>query len=147
MYDYVLQKETGNSDAEINFYIIPQKYHEKLYNLFYQFLYEVISIFVLVAYAFPLSINIYRLVKEKETKAKEIMIIMGLNELNYFFSYFVIYFVINILYALLNAIIMKQVLSYIELGHLFLYFFLFGLVIYSLTFFSNLFLKKQELVL
>ena len=24
LYDYVLQKETGNSDAEINFYIIPQ---------------------------------------------------------------------------------------------------------------------------
>ena len=124
LYDYVLQKETGKNNAEINYNIIPQKYEEKLYNSLYQLLNEIISIFVLIAYAFPLCINIYRLVKEKETKANEIMKIMGLNELDYFFSYFVIYIVINTFYALLNSIIMKQVLNYIEISYLFLYFFL-----------------------
>ena len=145
LYDYVLRKETGIYDASIRFNIIPQKYDEKLYNLLHQFLSEIISIIVLIAYAFPLCINIYRLVKEKESKAKEIMKIIGLNEFSYFLSYFIIYFVMNIFYALLNSIIMNQVLNYVEMKYLFLYFFLYGIVIYSLIFFFQSFLEKAKL--
>jgi hypothetical protein len=76
---------------------------------------QIVSIFFLIAYAFPLCINIYRLIKEKENKSKEIMKIMGLDEFNYYFSYFVIYFIFNILHAIGNALIVKQILNYIEL--------------------------------
>ena len=145
LYDYILQIETGNSGATIRFNILPQKYDEKLFKLLNQYLNEIISIFVLIAYAFPLSINVYRLIKEKETKIKIIMKIMGLNEFDYFCSYFVIYFIINIFYALFNSIIMNNILNYIELSHLFLYFFLFGLVIYSLIFFFQSFLEKSRI--
>ena len=145
IYDYILQKETGNYYASIKYNIIPQKYDEKLYNPLHQFLSDIISIIVLIAYAFPLCINIYRLVKEKESKSREIMKIIGLNDFTYFFSYFVIYFVINIFYAILNSIIMNQVLNYIEVKYLFLYFFLYGLVIYSLIFFFQSFLEKAKL--
>ena len=40
---------------------------------------------------------------------------------------------------------MHNILNYIELGHLFLYFFLFGLVIYSLIFFFQSFLEKARI--
>ena len=145
LYDYVLREETRNENAEINYKIIPQKYEEKTFNLLHQYLNQIISIFVLISYAFPLSINIYRLIKEKESKAKELMKIMGLNEFNYYFSYFVIYFFINLLHAIFNALIVKYILNYIEYGYLFILFFLYGLVIFSLIFFFQSFLEKANI--
>ena len=92
LYDYVLKQELNDNNAQINYKIIPQKYEEKIYNALNNYLVQIVSIFVLIAYALPLSINIYRLIQEKESRVKEIMKIMGLNEFNYFFSYFIIYF-------------------------------------------------------
>ena len=123
LYDYILKTETGNSNAEIIYTIVPAKYEERTYNLLHQFMEQIISIFFLIAYAFPMCINIYRLIKEKESKAKEIMKIMGLDEFNYYFSYFVIYSIFNLLHAIGNALIVKQILNYIELGYLFVLFF------------------------
>ena len=107
LYDYILQKETNNSEAEINYRLIPQKYEKYYSNILDEYLNILFGIFILVAYAFPLSINIYRLIKEKESRAKEIMKMMGLNELDYFFSYFVLYFIINIIYSICNTFIIS----------------------------------------
>ena len=46
-----------------------------------------------------MSINIYRNVKEKESKVKEGMKIMGLSELTYFFSDFITYLIKNVIYS------------------------------------------------
>ena len=107
IYDYILQKETSNPNAEINLRIIAQKYDKYLYSVFNDYLSMLFGFFVLIAYALPLSINIYKLVKEKETRAKEGMKIMGLNEFVYFLSYFTIYFIINIIYAICNCFIIS----------------------------------------
>ena len=69
IYDYILKKETNNKDAEINFRLIVQKYDEYLYSIFNNYFSMLFGFFTLVAYALPLSININKLVKEKETKA------------------------------------------------------------------------------
>ena len=114
LYDYILQEETGNPNAEIFYKIIQQKYEEKISNFLNEILDLILPLFILIAYAFPLCINIYRLIKEKESRAKEIMKLMGLNELSYFLSYFIIYFLINIIYALFNALILNEILNYIE---------------------------------
>ena len=145
LYDFVLQKETNNPEAEINYRLVPQKYDKYLYNIIDEYLNILFGIFILVAYAFPLSINIYRLIKEKESRSKEIMKMMGLNELNYFFSYFVLYFIINIIYSVVNAFIISASLTYIKSSFLFLFFFLYGLVIYSLVFFFQSFLEKTAI--
>ena len=145
LYDYVLKIETGNPQAEIAYKIVPGKYEEKTFNFLHDFMEHIISIFILIAYAFPMSINIYRLIKEKESKAKEIMKIMGLNEFNYYMSYFVIYFVFNLFHAIFNALIVKYILNYIEFGYLFILFFLYGLVIFSLIFFFQSFLEKANI--
>ena len=145
LYDYVLQKETNNTEAEINYRLIPQKYDKYLYNVLDNYLSILFGIFVLIAYAFPLSINIYRLIKEKENKSKEIMKIMGLNDLNYFLSYFVIYLIANIYYSSLNALIASKALNYLNYNFLFLFFFLYGIVIYSLIFFFQSFLEKTSI--
>ena len=145
LYDYVLRNETGKKNAKINYNIIPEKYEEKTYNLINQFMDQIISIFILIAYAIPLSINIYRLIKEKESRAKELMKIMGMGDFYYYFSYFVIFFIFNIIHALLNSITIKYVFTYIELGYLFILFFLYGLAIFSLIFFFQNFLEKANI--
>ena len=145
IYDIILRIETGNPNAEINLEIIPQKYDKYLENAFNNYLSMLLGFFVLIAYALPLSINIYRLVKEKETKAKEGMKIMGLNEINYFFSYFLIFFIVNIIYSICITFIIGQVMNYIEKIYLFLFFFLYGLVIYSLVYFFQSFLEKSRI--
>ena len=143
IYDYILQKETNNPNAEINYRIVAQKYNKYLYNVFNENLSMLFGIFILIAYSFPLSINIYKLVKEKESGAKEGMKIMGLNEFNYFFSYFIIYFFINLIYAIFNTFTISGVMKFIEKVYLFLFLFLYGLVIFSLIFFFQSFLEKS----
>ena len=76
-YDYVLQEETGNPTAEINAIIYPKKYEEYINDPFARNCAMLLGMFSIIAYAGPLIINIYRIVKEKETKAKEGMKIMG----------------------------------------------------------------------
>ena len=145
LYDYVLKKETNNPNAEIKYRLLPQKYEKYLYNIIDEYLNILLGFFVLIAYAFPLSINIYRLIKEKESKAKEIMKIMGLNELNYFLPYFIIYFIINLIYSIFNSLIISSSFDYIKTKYLFTFFFLFGLVIYSMVFFFQSFLEKTAI--
>ena len=126
IYDFILQKETNNPDAEIKLGIIAQKYDKYLYNIFNDFLSMLLGFFILIAYALPLAINIYKLVKEKETRAKEGMKIMGLNEFTYFLSYFLIYFIINIIYAICNTFILAEAMIFIEKIYFFFFFLLFG---------------------
>ena len=147
IYDYFLSKETGKSNAEIKLRINAQKYDKFLFNSFNSFLSMLFGFFMLIGYAFPLTINIFKLVKEKESRAKEGMKIMGLSELLYFFSYFLIYFIINIIYAICNTFIIKKVLTYIEEIYLFFFLLLFGLVIFSLVYFFQSFLEKTRIAI
>ena len=141
-YDYVLQEETGNSGAEINAIIHPKKYNKFIDDPFSENLQMLLGMFTIIGYAAPLIINIYRIVKEKETKAKEGMKIMGLGELTYFLSNSIIYFIKNIIYAGFITFILKYAIKRIESEYIFLMYFLYGLVIYALIFFFQSFLEK-----
>jgi ATP-binding cassette subfamily A (ABC1) protein 3 len=98
-YDYVLQEETNNSRAEIRAILCPKKYSEYINDPFAKNLEMLLGFFTIIAYAIPMSINIYRNVKEKESKVKEGMKIMGLSELTYFFSDFITYLIKNVIYS------------------------------------------------
>ena len=141
-YDYVLQEETGNPTAEINAIIYPKKYEEYINDPFARNCAMLLGMFSIIAYAGPLIINIYRIVKEKETKAKEGMKIMGLNELTYFLSNFIIYFIKNIIYSGFITLILSYAFKKIESNYIFLIYFLYGLVIYALIFFFQSFLER-----
>ena len=141
-YDYVLQEETGNPNAEINAIIYPKKYDKYINDPFAKNCQMLLGMFSIIAYAGPLIINIYRIVKEKETKAKEGMKIMGLSELTYFLSIFIIYFFKNIIYSGFITLILSYALVHIESTYIFLMYFLYGLVIFALVFFFQSFLER-----
>ena len=70
-YDYVLQEETQTENSEITYTICPKKYDKFVSDAFARNISLLLCFFTIVAYALPLTINIYRIVKEKETRAKE----------------------------------------------------------------------------
>ena len=141
-YDYVLQEETSNPNAEINAIIYPKKYGKYINDPFAENCQMLLGMFSIIAYAGPLIINIYRIVKEKESKAKEGMKIMGLSELTYFLSNAIIYFIKNIIYSGFITLILSFGLEHIEPGYIFLMYFLYGLVIFALVFFFQSFLER-----
>ena len=76
IYDKILQKETNNANADITFRVSPQKFDVYLDDPFGHFLNYIFGFSMIIGYSLPLSINIYRIVKEKETKVKEYMKIL-----------------------------------------------------------------------
>ncbi len=135
IYDYILVEETGNDNAKIDMIVM-----SKMYNIFIQDKFNfvmgyMLGFFLIITYAIPLTRYIFILVKEKETKSKEGMKIMGLTETDYFLSYFIQYFLLNIIY------------SHIPWIYVFLLFFLFGLNVFSLVYFFQSFLDKTRLAM
>ena len=144
IYDYFLQKLSGDANAEIQFNIIGMKYDSILINKFHKFL-SLLGFFIIISYAIPMSINIYKQIHLIETQKKEYLKTMGLSESIFFITYFIKNLIINIIHTFFNALIVHGVLEQSQYGYLFLIFFFFGLVIFSMTYFFQSFLRVSRL--
>ena len=147
IYDFILQKETNNEYAKIDMLIINQKFNLVIKDKFEYFMGYMLGFFLIITYAIPLTRYIYIIVKEKETKLKEGMKIMGLGENYYFFSYFIQYFILNLLYSVVNSIISTLIFKHIPYIYIFLFFFLYGMNIFALIYFFQSFLDKTRLAM
>ena len=87
--EYILQKETNQPNAKIDFGMIALPYENYRLDSFNSIISYFIPFFLVIAYMCPLCIYVYRMVGEKENKSKEGMKIMGLSEGTYFLSYFI----------------------------------------------------------
>ena len=144
---YILQKVTNDSNAELNYAVLPMKYTDFRLDYLGQFLGYLITIIIIVAYMIPLSLYVYRMVSEKESKTKEGMKIMGLRESEYFLSYFIQYVVISIIVSLINAFLFKVVFSHIPVYFLYVLIFLFSLDIFALIYFFQSFIEKTRIAI
>ena len=143
IYQYILRKESENPNAQLNFGTIPMKYIDYKYHGFKNFKHVIIITMHLV-YIIPLTLYIYRMVKEKESGIKEVMKIMGLKEGEYFLSYFLQYLIISLIISFINSHLLKMVLNPIPLYILFFLIFLFSLDIFSLIYFFQSFMDKTR---
>ena len=144
---HVLRKETNKDDAEINFGLAAMKYIDYREDSFGDFLGNMITFFVVLAYMSPLSLYVFRMVEEKENKSKEGMKIMGLTEGIYFLSYFIQYTIIGIFISLVNAGLTKILYTYVPYYILFFTFFLYSLDVFALIFFFQSFIDKTKIAL
>ena len=143
IYDYILQEVTNAPDAEINFSVIGLIYDYILKDTFHTFL-SLLSFFIIISYSITFSINIYREINFRETKKKEYLKSMGVKERAFFFSSFIRSFNINLVHSLLGSLMVKLALKQSQYGYLFIIFFLFGLVIFSMTYFFQSFLQESR---
>ena len=144
---YILRKETGKSDAELNYGIAAMKYIDYRSDSFGEFMGYMIGVILVMAYMSPLSLYVYRMVGDKESKIKESMKIMGLEEGQYFLSYFIQYTVINIFSSIINAGLFTVFLDRISYYHLFVTLLLWSLNVFALIYFFQSFIDKTKIAL
>ena len=138
IYDYILQEITSDPNAEINFVVTGMKFDEILKDDFHRFL-SLLGFFVIISYSIPFSINIYKIIHFKETKKKEYLKSMGVKEIIFFMSSFIRCLIINIFHSIFCSLLVKFILKQSQYIYLFFIFLLFGLVIFSMTFFFKAF--------
>ena len=145
--EYILRQETEDESASLNYGIIPMKYTDFRFDKLGQFFGYLLTIILIIAYMVPLSLYVYRIVGEKESKTKEGMKIMGLGESEYFLSYFLQYLVISIFVSLLNTFLFKYVFTKIPFYFLYFLIFLFSLNIFGLVYFFQSFIDKTRIAI
>lgn len=147
LYEEILKVETNDNNAEIGFGVVPQKYEMYQEDTFGRFIGFILPFFLVIAYLFPLSLQVFRMVNEKETKAKEGMKIMGLSESIYFLSYFIQYLVITTIYALINAAILLKVFQHCDYVYLLGFFWMYGMNVFALGYFFQGLMDKTRLAM
>ena len=73
------------------------------------------------------------------------MKIMGLSEWEYFNSYFLHYLIMNTIYSLINSSILLKVFSHVPFIYIFLFFWLYGMSVFSLGYFFQSFVDKTRI--
>jgi len=145
--EMILQDLTGNKNAEITFGVMPEKYTSVYYDKLGDFIGPILSFFLIIAYLCPLCILVFRMVEEKESRAKEGMKIMGLNSSTYFLSFFLYWLIQNTIYSLINSLVLTLVLKYINYLYIFIFLWLFGMTIFSLSFFLQSLMNKTRVAI
>jgi len=145
--EYILKKETKNLNASLNFGMIPMKYVNYKKDKFGLFIGYIVPFFLVIADMCPLCLYVYRMVAEKESRAKEGMKIMGLGEDTYFLSYFLQYLVIHLVVSLINTIIVHFIFTKTPFYFLYIIFFLWAMNVFALAFFYQSFIDSTKLVL
>jgi len=145
--EMILSDLTGNNQAELSFGIVPEKYTSVNYDKFGQFIGAILSFFLIIAYLCPLCILVFRMVQEKESRAKEGMKIMGLSSTTYFMSFFLFWIIQNTIYSLINAFILTQVLKYVNFIFIFIFLWLYGMTLFSFSYLLQATMNKTRVAI
>ena len=149
--NYMLKKkcesESCTTNPYINYGFAVQKYDSYKFNDFAAFAGLYLTFFLILSYLCPLILYVLKMVVEKESRAKEVMKIMGMSEGTYFLSYFVEFFIVNIIYAFAVGYVTHLMFKQIPYIWLVIYLWLFGLNIFALAFFSQSFMDTTRLAL
>ena len=91
-----------------------------------------LPLFVLLAYIPPVYNMTFRIVREKETRAKETMRIMGMTDLPYWLSWFIFYTAINTVVTTLSwGILLTKVINYSQPFYIWIFFWLYGEAVFG----------------
>ena len=91
----ILQEETGNNNAQIALMTLPENPTGTKTDSFTQFLEPLLPLFMLLMYIPPVYNTVFLIVREKESRTKESMRMMGMSDWPYWLSWFVYYSCIN----------------------------------------------------
>mgnify|MGYP002623955037 CR=1 FL=1 len=149
LINFELTKENFKefSSIEVNYGVTAMKYIDYRVDSFGEFLGYMITIIIVVAYMGPLSIYVYKMVGEKESRIKEGMKIMGLREGQYFLSYFIQYIIISLFTSFINSFLFKVVLNHIPLHFIFSLIFLWSLDVFALIYFFQSFIDRTRIAI
>jgi hypothetical protein len=123
----ILKRKTGNDQAKIVAMTIPMKMPKFVKDDFQIMLGTTLSLFVLLMYIPAIYRTVYRIVQEKETRAKESMRMMGLQDMPYWASWFIYYLIVNTCLTTLSWFFMFGIFKHTSYAMLWVFFFSYGL--------------------
>jgi hypothetical protein len=141
----ILREATLEENAYLNMMAVPVPAAETSTS---EFVYVFIAIFPLV-FALTFIIPVYNmtflLVKEKESRSKESMRMMGMSDVAYWFSWFVYYIVYMTVFVVIAwALLLLNVIEYTTPGYILLFFWVYGIAIFGeVIFFQSLFKRSK----
>ena len=125
--------------------MVPTKTDKYIKDDFELILGSMLPFFMLLIYILPMYRLISNIVSEKETKARESMKMMGLNDFSYWLSWWVYYFIIvSIISGLVVLVLSFNVLKYSNKGLIFLLFWIYGLSLFGLAVFLSSFFSRAR---
>ena len=128
----VLANSVQDWNAFISYNFQPMPTETSVLDPFKQALAVLMPLFLLMAYIPPVYNLTFKIVREKETRAKETMRIMGMTDLPYWLSWFVFYTAINTVVTTLSwGILMIAVINYSQPFYLWLFFWLYGEAVFG----------------
>ena len=111
----------------ISMILQPMQTDTSVYDPFATALGLLLPLFLLLAFIPPVYNMTFKIVREKETRAKETMRIMGMTDLPYWLSWFAFYTCINLLVTTLAwFILLFKVVNYSNPMYLWIFFFVYG---------------------
>jgi len=147
MNDLIYQTVSNNSQNKIDIIVAPEKYTVLKTDSFGNFIGFLLPFFIVIAYLSPMIILVFRMVREKETRVKEGMKIMGLTESSYFFSWLLHYICLTTFHSIFNSAILMGVFKFIPFGYVFLFFWLYGICIFSMAYFFQALIDKTRIAM
>ena len=128
----ILANESNNYDAFISMLLQPMQTDTTVVDPFKGAMSILLPLFLLLAYIPPVYNMTFKIVREKETRAKETMRIMGMTDLPYWMSWFVFYTLINTIVSTLAwAILLPAVINYSRPFYLWIFFWLYGEAVFG----------------
>lgn len=125
--------------------MVPTKTDKYIKDDFELILGSMLPFFMLLIYILPMYRLISNIVSEKETKARESMKMMGLNDFSYWLSWWVYYFIIvSIISGLVVLVLSFNVLKYSNKGLIFLLIWIYGLSLFGLAVFLSSFFSRAR---
>lgn len=123
----VLKYVTDNEDANITLMFAPVPGAVDLQDDFVPILQGLLPLLILLAYVPMVYNTVFKIVVEKEMRAKETMRIMGMTDLPYWLSWFIFYTIVNTVVTTLSwGILMINVINYSRPFYIWIFFWLYG---------------------
>lgn len=97
----VLKLESKNMDASIDALNMPFGHDETYEDLITDLMSIILPYLILLAFLPPVYNTVFHIVREKESRIKETMLIMGMKRFSYWLSWYVSYTIVSTLIALL----------------------------------------------
>lgn len=141
----VLKEVTGVNDATISLMAVPLEADVTQLDAFSEVVQGVLPLFMLFMYILPVFMVVSLLVKEKESKARESMRMMGMTDFPYWLSWFVYYSAVNTVLSIVAwAVLCINVIGQSNIFYVFLWIWLYGEAVFGqIIFMQSLFQRSK----
>ena len=128
----ILANEVEDYNAFITLLLQPMQTDTNVYDPFQQGLAILMPLFLLLTFIPTVYNMVFKITREKETRAKETMRIMGMTDLPYWLSWFIFYTAINtVVSTICWAVLLFNVINYSQPMYIWLFFWLYGEAVFG----------------